>query len=346
MPGNVREAVLEASSLTRLWYTRCPVPSASGIAIARGLLEAEYAADGIDIGPITDAGTSTQESHFSHGLSALFREGGNVPALTARAGGAKTVLIGLTFVPEFQAVAVLPGSPVRDMRQLAGRRLLIPDHGVARVDFFQAMSLRGYAHALSSIGSTLEQCELVRVPRPPAVLGDSKTDGYDWEIDALKAGSGDAISIKGAHGADLVLNGIVRPIWQVDMAGPRIDQVNNGTPRTITVSAELAGQRPDIVDRYMRTLLMAARWGATRRADVAGIVAREIGASIAGVDAAYGERMAAHLAPSLDDELVACLEDQKRFLLRRGFMSRDFDLKDWIDPAPLRRALAWQTDKA
>jgi 2'-hydroxybiphenyl-2-sulfinate desulfinase len=316
------------------------VPSASGIAIARGLLETEYARDGITVGPVTDGGAATQESHFSHGLSALFREGGNVPAMAARSGGARTTLLGLTFVPEFQAVAVLPTSPARGMDDLVGRRLLIPDHGIDRVDFFRAMSLRGYHHALAGAGATLEDCELVAVARPPAVLGDPRTDGYDWEVDALKADLGDAVSIKGAHGADLVIRGIVRPVWSVDTAGPRMGQVNNGTPRTITVSSELAGQRPDIVERYLRTLLRAARWGASRAPEVAGIVSREIGASLAGVEAAYGARIAASLSPSLDAELVACLEDQKRFLLRRGFIRQDFDLKDWIDPVPLSRALA------
>lgn len=331
---------MDAQSVTKLWYTRCPVPSASGIAIARGLLEAEYADDGIAVGPVTEGSAATQEAHFSHGLSALFREGGNVPAMAARSGGARTTLLGLTFVPEMQAVAVLPGSPFGSIGELVGRRLLTPDHGIERVDFFRAMSLRGYHHALASVGATLDDCVEVAVARPPAILGDPRTDGYDWEVEALRAGRGDAISIKGAHGADLIVRGVVRPVWSVDTAGPRLAQVNNGTPRTITVSSALAELRPDIVERYLRTLVKAARWGRDRASAVADIVSREIGASRAGVDAAYGAGIAARLAPSLDGELVACLEDQKRFLLRHGFMKQDFDLKDWIDPVPLSRALA------
>jgi ABC-type nitrate/sulfonate/bicarbonate transport system substrate-binding protein len=325
------------SVIETLWYTRCPVPSASGIAIDRDLLAAEFAADDIAVRPITDAPASQREAHFDHGLAALFREGGNVPAMAARASGANTLLLGLTFVPEFQAIAVLPDSPVSILADLSERAILVPDHGQGRVDFFAAMSLRGYHNAFRHDGLPLP-ANIVPVPRPKAEMGIKSLDGYAWEVDALRAGTGDALSVKGALGADLVLSGAVRPVWQVDTSGPHIHQVNNGTPRTITVSAELAEARPDLVIRYLATLLRAADWGRRNPDDVVEIVSRETGASRDGVRAAYGPTIADALQPSLAAPLLDLLEDQKRFLLSHDFISRDFDLTQWAAPSFLEAA--------
>ncbi|MFB9948322.1 ABC transporter substrate-binding protein [Rhizobium puerariae] len=326
-------------AIDTLWYTRCPVPSASGIAISHGTIVVEYAPDGIAVRPITEAVHSDREAHFSHAMPALFREGGNVPALAAKASGGRTVLLGLTFVPEFQAIAVLPDSPFRELAELAGRRLILPDHGEGRVDFFRAMSLRGYHNAFAQSGLSLSGCETIAVPRPKAVMGDKSLDSYAWEVEALQAGRGDAISVKGALGADLVLSGAVRPIWTVDTAGPREPQINNGTPRTITVSAELAEERPDLVVRYLKTLFRAAEWGRRHPRDVVSIVSGETGATPAGVEHAYGAQVAANLRPSLAPALLDHLEDQKRFLLSHGFIERDFALGSWIAPEFLDRAL-------
>ncbi|HZV09801.1 MAG TPA: hypothetical protein VFF94_08570, partial [Novosphingobium sp.] len=284
-------------AIDSLWYTRCPVPSASGIAIEHDLLAAEFAPDGIAVRPITDAPQPQQEAHFDHGLAALFREGGNVPAMAARAAGAATVLIGLTFVPEFQAIAVLPDAPFQGLADLADGRLLVPDHGAGRVDFFAAMSLRGYHNAFAATQLPLPE-RLVRIPRPKAEMGQRALDGYDWELAALRAGAGDAISIKGALGADLVLSGAVRVIWQVDPAGAAAPQINNGTPRAITVSARLAQASPDLVTRYLITLLRAAEWGKRNPEEVARIVSRETGATLNGVHHAYGPALAAAITPS------------------------------------------------
>src|SRR5581483_1920523 len=88
-----------------LWYTRCPVPTATGIAADRGWLAAEFAADGLTVRSLQDEGADVpRDRHFSHALTSLFREGGNVPALWARSRGEPTRLIGLTWIEERQAI--------------------------------------------------------------------------------------------------------------------------------------------------------------------------------------------------------------------------------------------------
>ena len=52
-----------------IWYTRCPVPTASGIAIQKGWLKEAFAADGIAIRSMRHSqDPKTRESHYTHTL--------------------------------------------------------------------------------------------------------------------------------------------------------------------------------------------------------------------------------------------------------------------------------------
>ena len=65
-----------------LWYTRCPMPTASGLAIEMGWLDEEFAPDGIEVLSLRAAASrKTRESHFDHSQDNSFREGGNTPPI-------------------------------------------------------------------------------------------------------------------------------------------------------------------------------------------------------------------------------------------------------------------------
>lgn len=81
--------------LSEIWVTRCPVPTATGISLKRGTLVKKFEKHGIDVAVLQDARKGLSVHHFDHQLPALFREGGNVPALAARSEGAPSRLIGL-----------------------------------------------------------------------------------------------------------------------------------------------------------------------------------------------------------------------------------------------------------
>ena len=67
-----------------IWYTRCPVPTAAGIAIQKGWLKDTFAAEGIAVSSMRHSqDPKTRESHYTHTLDDSFRQGGNTPALFA-----------------------------------------------------------------------------------------------------------------------------------------------------------------------------------------------------------------------------------------------------------------------
>ena len=77
-----------ARPLDEIWFTRCPVPTATGIAADLGRFEEEFGPDDIVVSSLQDQpGGPLSGQHFEHGLSTLFREGGT----SRRCGRARVV---------------------------------------------------------------------------------------------------------------------------------------------------------------------------------------------------------------------------------------------------------------
>ncbi|MFZ3572783.1 ABC transporter substrate-binding protein [Streptomyces sp. BH097] len=328
---------MPAHTLTRaapdtLWFTRCPVPTATGIAADRQWLADEFAADGIAVRSLQDASSDVdRQTHYTHALPGLFREGGNVPALWARARGERTRLIGLTWIEERQAILVRPDSTVRRAEELRGLRVAAPRHTIA-IDFWRAMALRGFEGVLASADLTLDDVRLV----------DISADGYhgQWgaELDALRHGDVDAVYVKGALAVEAARRAGARVAVELDELPDRRYRVNNGTPRPITVHQQLLDDHPDLVDRFLAVLLRAAGWAAGHPDDVARILGAETGAGAEGVTGAY--RLGTHrtLHPDLSADRLDLLTVQEERLRAHGFLPAPVDVRQWADPEPLRRA--------
>lgn len=318
--------------LDTLWFTRCPVPTAIGVAADRGWLAAEFTPDGIAVRSLQERSIPvSRESHFTHTLTGLIREGGNVPALWARSRGEATRLIGLTWYEERQAILVRADDDLDHPARLRGRRVAIPHHPLA-IDFWRAMALAGFAGALRAGGLGLADVDLVEVA---GVGGPSQWRG---ELAALRDGVVDAVYVKGAlavqeaqrHGARVAIN--------LDTLDERRHRVNNGTPRPVTVHQDLLDRHPDLVTRFLAVLLAAADWAASNPAELARILSDETGAGAAGVAAAYQPQGAVSLCPDLSSERLDLLDQQAGFLNRHGFLDTPVDVATWADPEPLRAA--------
>lgn len=343
--------------MSRLWYTRCPAPTPFGIAAQKGWLQQEFAADGIDVKALQDADdVKIRRSHFTHTQPWSFRQGGNIPALWARAQGSETRLIGLSWVDEFQALITLDRQLDASPEALQGRRFGFPLNTRASVvDFHRATALRGFSSLLGAIGVQLEDIDLVDLPHTPRGLEDAKPSAdaslADWldaqrshefarEAEALLRGEADVVFVKGATGLDIANLLNAKILVEIGAQPNRVLHANNGTPRPLTVDAQLLRERPDLVERVVARTLEAADWAQAHPGDVAHYVARETRSAEHWVGHAYPGGLHRQLTLGLDPRALAALADFKHFLFTWGFIPSDFDFDAWVDPAPLRAALA------
>jgi ABC-type nitrate/sulfonate/bicarbonate transport system substrate-binding protein len=353
MSTSTTDSHAAAKAVSELWYTRCPVPTASSIAISQGWLEDEFAPDGIAVASLrASTDSAVRESHFDHTQANSFRQGGNIPPIWTRSRGNDLRLIGLSWVPEFQAIVALPESGLEGPDSLRGKRIAVPRRLNDQIDFWRANVLHGLEHALAAAGLDFEDVELVDLPIEASFLRDSSSstrgslfgaassrEHESAEVLALIRGEVDAMYVKGGRGPNLQALADVRVVYDIAAAKDPKDQVGNIQPATLTVSGALLDTNPDLVARYLAATIRAARWARDNRRETAQILAHEIGVAEEFIEPAYTSEIANRLEPSLDGELIDAIDAQKRFLLRHGFIERDFDVEEWVAVEPLREAL-------
>ena len=336
--------------MSAVWYTRCPLPTASGVAISGGFLDAAFAGEGIAVRSLRDAEQDVREQHFDHAHPALFRQGGNIPPIWARSRGAGTRLIGLSWPQTFQAVISLPDRGLRSAADLRAARIALPRHVHGQIDFWRAMVLRGTVSAAQSAGLAADELRFVDVDVQEGFLTEEHAvDGgslftaresarlWSSEALALVRGEVDAIYVYGPVGLQTVafLDAVV--VTDIGSLDRRL-QINGTTPTALTVSADLLEERPQDVERYVATLLRAADHAGEHPDDAFRVFAAEAGAGEEWARIAHPPELPNQLRPSLDPELVRALEDQIDFLLHHGFIDRGIDLDAWIDARPLTAA--------
>lgn len=342
-----------ATTLDRIWFTRCPVPTATGLAYKLGWLTEEFARDRIELQTLQEsAGSALRRHHYDHDLPSLIREGGNLLAIGARAQGAPTRLVGLTWIDEHQAILVRPETGIREPKDLKGRRLALPtwiDHPIPShqrgSSIARGMSLHGYKGALSFAGLTFDDVTLVEVEANRASRTANPVDGAPaaslanlWSLHALANGDVDALYVKGASAVDAAHQLGLAVGINLDKLPERRFRVNNGTPRPITVHQHLIDNHFDLVVRFLHQTLRAADWARDNLSAVREVLQDETRGSAAGVTEAYSDDALRSLHPTLDAERLALFEQQKKFTWIYGFSDNDFSLDEWLDERPLDAA--------
>jgi ABC-type nitrate/sulfonate/bicarbonate transport system substrate-binding protein len=316
-----------------LLYTRCPVPTATGLAVGLELLgpalRERYDTGLRALQDVADA--EMRGHHFVHGLTHLVREGGNIPAIWAYSRGVPTRLVGITWLDEYQAVVRTPASPVREVADLAGRRIAVPASPGAVVDVMRASALRGFERALSTVGLGLEQVEIVPVHRPPlsGPTSDGRGESFDAELDLLASDDVDAVWLKGAGGLAAVRQRQLVEVFRIDLNDDPFVRVNNGTPRTITVRQELLDARPDVVRTFLEVLGASQPTIGDDHARLWQVLAHETHQPPVTAATAYERVAPDSLVPSLAGPRQEALQHQADFLWGQGFIPGPIDVATW-----------------
>ncbi len=335
-------------TLDTLWYTRCAVPTPLGIAGRLGRLQEEFKADGITVRTVTESeNLAERESHYDHSLDFSFRLGGSVPAIWTRARGRATRVIGLSWVDEFQGIVVLPESGIRTASHLASRKLGLPKHESEFIDHGRASALRGFLNGLLIGGIERSNVEFVDLPErrnsiaeqgSVAISGSRFTGparkGGSTELQALIRGEVDALYLKGPRGLQLVHQLGLHVAVDLGSHPDPFIRANNCTPRPLTVDERLLRERPDLVERLVRLVIETGVWARSHAAETVRFIGQETSTAESWVRHGYGAEIADSLQLDLAEQSIAGLSRVKDFLFENGFLQADFDVAEWLEPAP------------
>lgn len=334
-----------------IWYTRCNIPTPLGVSAQLGLYQQEFASDGITIKSLQESDNPLElDSHFEHTLPHSFRLGGAVPAIWARAKGQDTRVIGISWIDEYQAILALPGSGIRTAKDLKGRKLALPKRRDRddSVDVARASALRGLLTALETEGLGYSDAEWIDVPgnrslrevseiaAPDTGVRRRRSHSYTDVAHALVKGEVDAIYVKDVRGAETAHLLGAQVVVDLGFHPDPWVHVNNSTPRPLTINAATLNEHPELVRRFLKQIAEADVWARRNPEQTLAAISRETNWTEAWVRFAYGDKIHESLGVDLLEKSVKGLNLFKDFLLKWGFINRDFNVQDWIDPQPLR----------
>lgn len=332
-------------SPVELWYTHCGAATASALAIRKGWLQQEFNQPGTVLHALRDSTSlAIRNSHYNHSQSGMFREGGNIPPIWAKGTGQDTVVIGITWLDEYQGIITLADSGIRTLADLKGKRLGVPLHAQALIDFRRGAAQHAYETALRLANLTTRDVTLVDLAVPSYDTQDGprnivREPKRSVEVAALEGGEVDAIFLRFAHGYRLSQDPRFHQVININALPDHLLRVNNGTPRPVTVDRAFLDNHPELVVRYLAVLLETAEWAKENPDEVIELL-REDGSDITREEiiGSHGNDLHLHFDPKLIPEYVLGLEVQKDFLHRWKYLNKDFSVRTWIEFWPLVRA--------
>ncbi len=345
-----REAATPEATTREAWYTICPTFVASNVAQEFGWIEEELRKVGAKLSYLRSLPVEQGYlPHFSHRFGNLFRDGGNIPSIWAKADDVDTTLIGLTESHHGGTIVVRANHSDHRVADLKGRRFgLSRSANGAKIDWWRATSHQGILNALGLAGVASDDIEIIDIANADRGFGEAARPSALWaerrgelvftpEALALQAGEVDAIFASHGRALGLVRTGAFKIIEDFSRYPDWTLQVSN-SPYALTVNTDFAKANRDIVVAFLRASVRAARWlNANREAGAAVLHRLTYHPSIADTATAIART---EFLPTLSDKKLAGIDRQKRFLVEHGYIARNFDSRSWADSSYLEEALA------
>jgi ABC-type nitrate/sulfonate/bicarbonate transport system substrate-binding protein len=340
-----------------VYYTNCPLISASNVDQELGWTNEEYKKIGVKFAYFRSRAETDWYPHYIHNQENLIRFGGLFPPIQVNADIRRTRLLGATHAPrEGGRMLVRARDDIFRMEELKGKKIgLTKSLNTIKNDWWRIQEEQGIELMLRINGMTRDDVEIVEFPYPddwydkPEMLTPIENPS-EWQLKrdhkhdlafrpletALLDGTVDAIySQSGPLGNLSEATGTIKAIEDLALHPDWTLQVAN-IPAIITCTNEMAEKHPELAVTFMKGMIKVGRWANEHKHAAAAILDKQT--YYLDVEDTYEGIKEIDMVPNLSPQNLASIEIGKDFMLSHGYIKNDFDVHEWAAPEFLEQA--------
>lgn len=340
-----------------VYYTNCPLVSASNVDQELGWTREEYKKIGVKYAFLRSQRGNNWYPHYIHNMENLIRFGGLFPPIHVHADLRRTVLLGVTHAPrEGGCLIVRARDNIYRVKDLKGQKIgLSKSLNTIKNDWWRIQEHQGIELMLRMNDMTMDDVQIVEFPYPddwydkPEMLDpmdnaselwlkrDHKRDLAFRPLEsALEAGKVDAIYtqshvfqyLQEATGKFKAIEDLTRyPDWTLQVAN---------IPAVITCTDVMAKEHPELVITFLKGMIKVGRWSNEHKHAAAAILDKQT--FYLDIEDTYEGIKHIDMVPNLSPQNLVSVEIGKDFMLKHGYIKNNFDVKKWAAPKFLEQA--------
>ena len=364
VPPEVKVTTFENTKLSvvplnwkEVYYTNCPLISASNVDQELGWTKEEYKKIGIKYAYLRSNEKNDWYPHYIHNLDNLIRFGGLFPPIHVQADIRRTRLLGVTHVPHEGGVLIVRAKDdLYRLSDLKGKKIGISrSMNQIKNDWWRIQEHQGIELMLRMNGMTMEDIQLVEFPYAddwynfPEMLTPMENPS-EWQLKrdhkhdlafrpletALEKGVIDAMYSQSkvlsvlteATGKFAIIEDLSKyPDWRLQVAN---------IPAAITCTDVMAEEHPELVVAFMKGMIKVGRWSNEHKHATAAILNKQT--YYLDVEDTYRGIKDVDMVPNLSLLNLAAVEQGKNFMFKKGYIKNDFDVHQWAAPEFLEKA--------
>ncbi len=340
-----------------VFYTNCPLISASNVDQELGWTREEFKKLGVDYNYFRYYRETDWYPHYIHNQDNLIRFGGLFPPVHVQADIRRTRLLGVTHAPkEGGCMMVRSRDDIYTMQELKGKKIGISKSmNQVKNDWWRIQEHQGIELMLRINGMTMDDIELVEFPyaddwyNDPKMLEPMLNPSDLWLqrdhkhdlafrpletalekgiIDACYTQSKPLQQLSEATGKFKAIEDLsLHPDWTLQVAN---------IPAAITCSDVMYNEHPELAVAFMKGMIRVGRWSNENKHAAAGILDRQT--FYLDVEHTFEGIKPIDIVPNLSPQNMASVEIGKDFMLKHGYIKNDFGVHEWAAPDIIEKA--------